>query len=222
MQPTDPRPEIDQLHHQDSWRLWRIVSEIVEGFEVLSELSVPLVSVFGSARFGLENPHYAQAEYLGRRLVEAGFGVVTGGGPGLMEAANKGAYRAGGVSVGLNIRLPHEQEANPYQTHALSYRYFFTRKLMFVRYASAFVVLPGGFGSLDELAEVLVLVQTGKVHKFPIFALPKAYWSGLLDWMKGTLLTEGAIAPGDLDLIRLVETPDEIIEALTDPTGADP
>ena len=199
-----------------------MASEIVEGFEVLSSLEPPLVSVFGSARFTLENPYYAQAEYLGRRLVEAGFGVVTGGGPGLMEAANKGAYRAGGISVGLNIRLPHEQEANPYQTHALSHRYFFTRKLMFVRYASAFVVLPGGFGSLDELTEVLVLVQTGKVHKFPVFAMPRAYWSGLTDWIKAAMLAEHAISPEDLDLIRLVDTPDEVIEALTDPDGSDP
>ena len=220
--PEELKPEVDKLHHEDSWRLWRVSSEIVEGFEVLSEMSMPLVSVFGSARFGLENPYYAQAEYLGRRLVEAGFGVVTGGGPGLMEAANKGAYRAGGISVGLNIRLPHEQEANPYQTHALSYRYFFTRKLMFVRYASAFVVLPGGFGSLDELSEVMVLVQTGKVHKFPIFTMPKAYWSGLVEWMKATMLAEQAISPEDLDLIQLVDTPDEIIEALTDPNSSDP
>lgn len=199
-----------------------MVSEVVEGFEVLSSLNVPLVSVFGSARFGMENPYYAQAEYLGRRLVETGFGVVTGGGPGLMEAVNKGAYRAGGISVGLNIRLPHEQEANPYQTHALTYRYFFTRKLMFVRYASAFVVLPGGFGSLDELAEVLVLVQTGKVHRFPIFAMPKAFWSGLMGWIEGTLLAEQAISPEDLSLIRLIDTPDEIIEALTRPEDSDP
>jgi uncharacterized protein (TIGR00730 family) len=220
--PQGLKPEIDKLHHEDSWRLWRMVSEVVEGFEVLSSLNVPLVSVFGSARFGMENPYYAQAEYLGRRLVETGFGVVTGGGPGLMEAVNKGAYRAGGISVGLNIRLPHEQEANPYQTHALTYRYFFTRKLMFVRYASAFVVLPGGFGSLDELAEVLVLVQTGKVHRFPIFAMPKAFWSGLMGWIEGTLLAEQAISPEDLSLIRLIDTPDEIIEALTRPEDSDP
>lgn len=218
----DPKPEIDKLHHEDSWRLWRMVSEIVEGFEVLSSLNVPLVSVFGSARFSLENPYYVQAEYLGRRLVEVGFGVVTGGGPGLMEAVNKGAYRAGGISVGLNIRLPHEQEANPYQTHALTYRYFFTRKLMFVRYASAFVVMPGGFGSLDELAEVLVLVQTGKVHRFPIFAMPKAFWSGLMDWIEGTMLAEHTISLEDLNLIRLVDTPEEIIEALTNPSSSDP
>lgn len=220
--PPELRPELDKLHHEDSWRLWRMVSEIVEGFEVLSSLNVPLVSVFGSARFGPENPHYAQAEYLGRRLVEAGFGVVTGGGPGLMEAVNKGAYQAGGISVGLNIRLPHEQVANPYQTHALTYRYFFTRKLMFVRYASAFVTLPGGLGSLDELAEVLVLVQTGKVHRFPIFALPKGYWSGLVDWIQGTLLQERAISPEDLSLIRLVNSAEEILEALTNPSGIDP
>lgn len=216
------QPEIDQLHHQDSWRLWRIMSEIVDGFEVLADLKVPLVSVFGSARFNIGNPYYDQAEYLGRRLVEAGFGVLTGGGPGLMEAANKGAYQAGGISVGLNIQLPHEQQANPFQTHSLTFRYFFTRKLMFVRYTSAFVALPGGFGSLDELSEVLVLVQTGKVHPFPIFAMPRAYWAGLVGWIGDTMLAEGAIAREDLKLIHLIDTPDEILSLLTDANGDDP
>jgi uncharacterized protein (TIGR00730 family) len=208
------RAEIDLLQYQDSWRLWRIMSEIVEGFEVLGELEVPLVTVFGSARFGHTNPYYGQAELLGQRLVEAGYGVVTGGGPGLMEAANKGAYNAGGISVGLNIQLPHEQRANPFQTHSLSFRYFFARKLMLVRYARAFVLLPGGFGTLDELAEVLVLVQTEKVHPFPIFVLDRAYWSGLLDWIRGTMLPAGAISPEDLELMTVLDRPEEVMEAL--------
>ena len=210
-------PEIDQLHNQDAWRLFRIIGEIVEGFEVLGELMPPLVSVFGSARFGSDNPYYGMGERLGQLLAEAGYGVVTGGGPGIMQAANKGAYNAGGISVGLNIQLPHEQRSNPYQTHSLSFRYFFARKLMFVRYAKAFVVLPGGLGSLDELSEVLVLVQTNKVHRFPVFVLPGAYWKGLLDWMKGTLLAEKAISPEDLELIQVVDTPEQVLEALNRP-----
>lgn len=215
------QPEIDLLQQQDSWRLWRIMAEIVEGFEVLGELGVPLVTVFGSARLGSESPYYQQALLLGQRLAEAGFGVVTGGGPGLMEAANRGAYNAGGISVGLNIQLPHEQRANPFQTHSLSFRYFFARKLMLVRYAQAFVVMPGGYGSLDELAEVLVLVQTGKVHPFPIFALDRAYWRGLLEWMQNTMVPAGVVDVKDLDLITLVDTPEEVLEALTS-TNNDP
>lgn len=215
-------PEVDQLHNQDAWRLFRIMGEIVDGFETLSVLQPPLVSVFGSARFGPENRFYPMGERLGQMLVEGGYGVVTGGGPGLMQAANKGAYNAGGVSVGLNIQLPHEQAANPYQTHSLSFRYFFVRKLMFVRYAKAFVVLPGGFGSLDELAEVLVLVQTQKVHPFPIFAMPRSYWHGLVNWMQDTLLPEQAITQADLALIKLVDTPEEVLQALSDPNGDDP
>lgn len=216
------QPEIDLLQHQDSWRLWRIMAEIVEGFEVLGELGVPLVTVFGLARLGSESPYYQQALLLGQRLAEAGFGVVTGGGPGLMEAANRGAYNAGGISVGLNIQLPHEQRANPFQTHSLSFRYFFARKLMLVRYAQAFVVMPGGYGSLDELAEVLVLVQTGKVHPFPIFALDRAYWSGLLDWMQSTMVPARVVDAKDLDLITLVNTPEEVLEALTSTDRNDP
>jgi uncharacterized protein (TIGR00730 family) len=208
------QPEIDLLQYQDSWRLWRIMAEIVEGFEVLGELEIPLVTVFGSARFGPTNPYYGQAELLGQKLVEAGYGVVTGGGPGLMEAANKGAFNAGGISVGLNIQLPHEQRANPFQTHSLSFRYFFARKLMLVRYARAFVLLPGGFGTLDELAEVLVLVQTEKVHPFPIFVLDRAYWGGLMDWLHGTMLPAGAISREDLELMTVLDRPEEVMEAL--------
>jgi len=205
---------IDRLHHTDSWRLFRILSEFVDGFETLSEIEAPLVSVFGSARFGPDHPAYALGERLGRELVEAGYGVVTGGGPGVMEAVNKGAYEAGGVSVGLNIVLPHEQKPNPYQTHSLQFRYFFVRKVMFVRYAVGFVVLPGGFGTLDELSEVLVLLQTGKVHPFPLFALDKNYWQGLVDWVKDTLVTTGAISQEDTQLLQLVDSPAEVVAGL--------
>jgi len=205
---------IDRLHHTDSWRLFRILAEFVDGFEVLSNIEVPLVSVFGSARFGPGHPAYALGERLGRALAAAGYGVVTGGGPGVMEAVNKGAAEAGGVSVGLNIVLPHEQKPNPYQTHSLQFRYFFVRKVMFVRYAVGFVVLPGGFGTLDELSEVLVLLQTGKVHPFPLFAMDSDYWRGLLDWINGSLAAQGAISAGDPELLRLVDEPEEVIAAL--------
>lgn len=207
------KPLIDQLHHEDAWRLFRILAEFVEGFETLSEIEVPLVSVFGSARFGEGHPAYALGYRLGRALAEAGFGVVTGGGGGVMEAVNRGAFEAGGVSVGLNIELPHEQKPNPYQTHALTLRYFFVRKVLFVRYARAFVFLPGGFGTLDELSEVLVLIQTEKVHPFPVFALDRGYWQGLLNWME-SLKEQGAIDPKDLALLTLLDSPEEVVQAL--------
>ena len=207
------KPLIDQLHHEDSWRLFRILAEFVEGFETLSELQVPLVSVFGSARFGEGHPAYEAGYRLGRALAEAGFGVVTGGGPGVMDAVNRGAYEAGGVSVGLNIELPHEQKPNPYQTHALSLRYFFVRKVLFVRYAVGFVFLPGGFGTLDELSEVLVLLQTEKVHRFPVFLLDRGYWEGLVRWL-AFLRDQKAVGPEDLQLFRLTDEPEEVVQAL--------
>ncbi|HGY08906.1 MAG TPA: TIGR00730 family Rossman fold protein [Oceanithermus profundus] len=210
---------IDRLHYTDAWRLFRILAEFVDGFELLSEIEVPLVSVFGSARFGPDHPAYALGEELGRTLARAGFGVVTGGGPGLMEAVNKGAYEAGGVSVGLNIELPHEQRPNHYQTHSLQFRYFFVRKVMFVRYTVGFVVLPGGFGTLDELSEVLVLLQTGKVHPFPLFAMDRAYWEGLRDWMVRTLVQANAIEAADADRWRLVDRPEEVVEVLRREAG---
>ncbi len=216
---TDEHGVIDRLHHTDSWRLFRILAEFVDGFEVLSQIEVPLVSVFGSARFGPGHPAYALGERLGRALVEAGYGVVTGGGPGIMEAVNKGAYEAGGVSVGLNIELPHEQRPNPYQTHSLQFRYFFVRKVMFVRYAVGFVVLPGGFGTLDELTEVLVLLQTGKVHPFPLFAMDRAYWEGLERWIHDTLAAQQAIGEHDAELLKLVDDPEEIVAALARERG---
>ncbi len=211
---ADEKGIIDRLHHTDSWRLFRILAEFVDGFEELSSIEVPLVSVFGSARFRPGHRYYELGERLGRALAEAGYGVVTGGGPGIMEAVNKGAYEAGGVSVGLNIQLPHEQKPNPYQTHSLLFRYFFVRKVMFVRYAVGFVVLPGGFGTLDELSEVLVLLQTGKVHPFPLFAMGREYWNGLETWIRQTLAAEYAIGPHDADLLRLVDEPAEVLAAL--------
>jgi uncharacterized protein (TIGR00730 family) len=203
--------------HTDPWRVMRITSEFVEGFGLLAELP-RAVSVFGSARTPREHPHYAAGVELGAALVEAGYAVITGGGPGAMEAANRGASEAGGMSVGLGIELPFEQELNEWVDVGISFRYFFVRKTMFVKYAQAFVILPGGFGTLDELFEALTLVQTRKVTRFPVILLGTEYWSGLVDWVRDTMLAEGTISPGDLDLITVT---DDVAEAVTVIRAAD-
>ena len=197
--------------HTDPWRVLRIQSEFVEGFGALAELG-PAISVFGSARTTPDEPSYALAEALGRQLVQAGFAVITGGGPGVMEAANKGACEAGGTSVGLGIELPFEQELNEYVDLGLNFRYFFARKTMFVKYAQGFVVLPGGFGTFDELFEALTLVQTRKVTSFPIVLLGTSYWSGLVDWIRQTVLVDGKIAKEDLDMFQVT---DDVAEAVS-------
>jgi uncharacterized protein (TIGR00730 family) len=199
--------------HTDPWRVLRIQSEFVEGFGALAELG-PAVSVFGSARTSPEDPHYALGEELGRKLAGAGFAVITGGGPGVMEAANKGALQAGGVSVGLGIELPFEAGLNQYVDLGLNFRYFFARKTMFVKYAQGFVVLPGGFGTFDELFEALTLVQTEKVTSFPIVLVGTAYWSGLVDWIKGTVLVDGKISDADLDMFSLTDDVDEAVAVM--------
>ena len=196
--------------HTDPWRVLRIQSEFVEGFGTLAELG-PAVSVFGSARTGSDDPYYATAERLGRRLAEAGLAVITGGGPGIMAAANKGAAEAGGVSVGLGIELPFESGLNPHVNLGINFRYFFARKTMFVKYAQGFVVLPGGFGTLDELFEALTLVQTQKVTSFPVVLFGSSYWQGLLDWFRDTALAHGSIAQRDLDLLSLTDDLDEAV-----------
>jgi len=196
--------------HADPWRVMRIQSEFVEGFGALAELG-PAVSVFGSARTRPGSPYYALAEEVGRRLVEAGYAVITGGGPGAMEAANKGAAAAGGASVGLGIELPFEQGLNDHVNLGVNFRYFFARKTMFVKYAQAFVVLPGGFGTMDELFEALTLVQTGKVTSFPVILFGSPYWSGLLDWLRTTMLSDHKINAADLDLIHLTDDVDEVV-----------
>ncbi|MQA93831.1 MAG: TIGR00730 family Rossman fold protein [Streptosporangiales bacterium] len=196
--------------HTDPWRVLRIQAEFVEGFGFLSELG-SAVSVFGSARVEPGDPFYEKAERMGRALAEAGYAVITGGGPGLMEAANKGAQEGGGLSVGLGIELPFEERLNEHLDMGLSFRYFFVRKTMFVKYAQAFVVMPGGFGTLDELFEAITLVQTGKVTRFPVVLVGSEYWRGLFDWIRGTLLAEGKISPGDVDLMQLVDEPEEVI-----------
>lgn len=197
--------------HEDPWRVLRIQSEFVEGFGALAELG-PAVSVFGSARSKPGSWDYEAAVTVGRLLADEGCAVITGGGPGIMEAANKGAHEAGGVSVGLGIELPFEQGINGYVNLGLNFRYFFARKTMFVKYAQAFVCLPGGFGTLDELFEALTLVQTKKVGRFPIVLVGRDYWGGLIDWLRERLLGEGMISDGDIDLLHLVDTAEEAVE----------
>jgi uncharacterized protein (TIGR00730 family) len=201
--------------HTDPWRVLRIQSEFVEGFGALAELG-PAISVFGSARTTVADPSYAVAEGIGRRLVQAGFAVITGGGPGVMEAANKGACEAGGVSVGLGIELPFESGLNEFVDIGLNFRYFFARKTMFVKYAQGFIVLPGGFGTLDELFEALTLVQTQKVTSFPVVLVGTSYWSGLVDWFRATVLADGKVSQGDLDMFRVTDDPDEAVAVMVE------
>lgn len=200
---------------RESWKIFQIVAEFVEGFEKLAQIK-PSVSVFGSARFAPDHPVYRQAEALGRALSDAGFAVVAGGGPGVMEAVAKGCSAGKSPSVGLNIDIPAEQRSNDYQDISLYFRHFFTRKVMFVKYASAYVVMPGGYGTLDELAEILTLVQTGKTRRIPVVLVGSSFWRGLVEWFKETLLAEGTIGPEDLELFRLVDSADEVLDVLFD------
>ena len=197
---------------REVWRIFRIISEFVDGFEAM-RATVPGVSVFGSARTAPDNPAYQQAERCGRLLAEANFTTITGGGPGIMEAANKGAYEAGGRSVGLNISLPMEQDANAYQTHELTFRYFFVRKVMFVKHARAFIIFPGGFGTMDEFFESLTLIQTEKIHPFPVICIGSDFWTGLIDWMRTKMLDEyQTISAEDLEWFRVVDDEAEAVE----------
>ena len=198
----------------DSWRVMRIMSEFVEPFETMRNRPKMLVSVFGSARTAVDSPDYQSAMELGKKLVDAGYGVITGGGPGIMEAAARGAYENNGTSIGLNIKLPMEQHPNQYQTTSLSFDYFFVRKVSFLKYSTAIIVYPGGFGTLDELSEVLTMVQTEKINLIPIIFVNKKYWGGLIRWFKNTMLTEKMISPEDMDLIEMVDTADEAVEYL--------
>lgn len=197
--------------HTDPWRVMRIQSEFVQGFDALAEIG-PAVSVFGSARTKPDSRHYATGVEVGRRLAEAGVAVITGGGPGSMEAANRGAAEAGGLSVGLGIELPFEQGMNEWVGLGVGFRYFFARKTMFVKYAEGFVVLPGGLGTLDELFEAMVLVQTSKVRQFPIVLVDSGFWGPLLDWIREVMLEQGFVSAGDLDIITVVDTAEEAVE----------
>ncbi|MDB9821337.1 TIGR00730 family Rossman fold protein [Flavobacteriaceae bacterium] len=200
---------------KDAWSIFKIMGEFVNGYEKLSAVG-PCVSIFGSARTKPDNPHYQLGVDVARAIAEKGYGIITGGGPGIMEAGNKGAQLANGVSVGLNIHLPFEQSSNPYidPEHNLNFEYFFVRKVMFVKFAQAFVVLPGGVGTLDELFEALTLVQTNKIKKIPIILVQTTFWSGLVDWMKNTLVAEGMIHADDLNLIHLVDSKEDVLTLL--------
>jgi len=198
---------------REAWRVFGIMSEFVEATERLSAIR-PAVTVFGSARTPPDHPYYQMTEDISRRLSDAGFSVISGGGPGIMEAANKGAFYGKSLSVGLNIQLPMEQHTNPYQDISQTFKHFFARKYMFVKSASAYVVMPGGFGTLDELMESLTLVQTGKSRRIPVILMHSPFWKGLIDWFRDRLVTERMINPEDMDLIQLIDTPDEVVEAI--------
>ena len=198
----------------DSWRVMRIMSEFVQSFEEMRDKPKMLVSVFGSARTREDDPVYASARKLGNLLAEAGYGVITGGGPGVMEAASRGAFEKNGASIGLNIKLPMEQHPNPYQTASIDFDYFFVRKVSFLKYSTAVIVYPGGFGTLDELSEVLTMVQTCKINLIPIIFVNKKFWNGLIKWFKSTLVTEGMISEEDMELIEVVDTAEEAVTYL--------
>jgi uncharacterized protein (TIGR00730 family) len=211
------RSTIEELaHHADPWRVLRILSEFVEGFDALNEVG-PAVTVFGSARTKADDPYYAKGRALGAALARRGFAVITGGGPGMMEAVNRGCHEAGGLSVGCNIELPTEQELNAYVDLGVEFRYFFVRKNMFVKYARGFVIFPGGLGTLDELFESLTLAQTGKIEHFPIVLFGSKYWTGLLDWMRAVVLAHGAMSEDDFGLMSITDDPEEAAEMATRP-----
>ncbi len=205
----------NEIKTNDSWAIFKIMGEFVNGFERMSKIG-PCVSIFGSARTKPEHKYYQLAVEVAEKIVGNGYGVITGGGPGIMEAGNKGAHIAGGTSVGLNIELPFEQHDNPYidSDKSLDFDYFFVRKVMFVKYSQGFVVMPGGFGTLDELFEAMTLIQTYKIDNFPIILVGSEFWGGLVDWIKNTLLEAGNISPKDIDLMHVVDTADEVIEIL--------
>lgn len=201
---------IDAISPDESWRVFRIMAEFVEAIDILSRVG-RAVSIFGSARVEPEDPYYRKAEMLSRMLAEKGFAVITGGGPGIMEAANKGAMECKGKSVGMNIRLPFEQRPNPYINIPIDYKYFFIRKVMFVKYAMAYVILPGGFGTMDELFEALTLIQTKRIKSFPVILMGKEYWGGLLKWLKERMAGEGKILAEDLELLQVMDDPEQVV-----------
>jgi len=209
-----PQMQISEsMHSKEAWRVFGIMSEFVSATQRLRDIQ-PAVSIFGSARTKPDHPYYKKTEEIARLLSDAGFSVISGGGPGIMEAANKGAFYGKSPSVGLNIQLPHEQSNNPYQNISQTFQHFFARKVIFVKFASAYVVMPGGFGTLDELMEALTLVQTGKTRRIPIIMVGSDYWKGMVDWFRQTLLTEGMINPEDMDLIHVTDDPESVVSAI--------
>lgn len=210
----EPKYCLDNSVVGDSWRMFRIMSEFVDGFETMSSIAVPSVTIYGSARTKPEDEYYQLTQEIAHGLAQSGFGVITGGGPGIMEAANKGASEGGGVSVGLNILLPHEQQPNPYVNFSLNFKYFFVRKVMLMKYSSGFICMPGGFGSLDELFELLTLIQTDKVKPFPIVLVGSQFWAGLIDWIKNQMLQCGNISLEDLSLFKVLDKPEDVVDYL--------
>ena len=202
---------IDDLSKGESWRIFRIMAEFVESIEILSNVH-NAVTIFGSARLKPDDPYYQMAERLGMLLAQEGFAVITGGGPGLLEAGNKGAAEAGGMSVGMNIKFPFEQKPNPYANLQLDYKYFFVRKVMFIKYAVAYVIMPGGYGTMDEFFEALTLIQTKRVRSFPVILMGTEYWKGLLDWLKDSMVQRSMILPFDLEMIQLIDEPEEVVK----------
>jgi uncharacterized protein (TIGR00730 family) len=207
-------PGPDEFTHTDTWRVFRIMGEFVEGFDELATLTRG-ISIFGSARTRPEDPDYKAAQETAALLAREGFAVITGGGPGIMEAANRGAFEAGGLSIGCNIELPFEQRPNPYQTRSLKFKYFFVRKMMFVKYSLGFIIFPGGFGTLDELFEALTLIQTRKIRNFPVVLYGSSYWSGLLKWIRESALIQGKVSDIDLRLFHVTDSPAEVVEIVT-------
>jgi uncharacterized protein (TIGR00730 family) len=208
----EPKYVLDNTVVGDSWRMFRIMAEFVEGFDAMSAVHLPAVTIFGSARTKPSDPYYKLTETIAFELAKSGYGVITGGGPGIMEAANKGAMDAGGISIGLNICLPHEQEPNPYTNFPLNFKYFFVRKVMFMKYSTAFICMPGGFGSLDELFESLTLIQTERVKPFPIVLVGSSFWNGLVKWIRDRLVKQGNISKKDIFLFEVMDEPLDIID----------
>ncbi|HEU4714498.1 MAG TPA: TIGR00730 family Rossman fold protein [Pyrinomonadaceae bacterium] len=207
-------PRADEFTHTDPWRVFRIMGEFVEGFDELASLNRG-ISIFGSARSKPNDPDYKAAQETAALLAAEGFAVITGGGPGIMEAANKGAFEAGGLSIGCNIELPFEQRPNPYQTRSLTFKYFFVRKMMFVKYSLGFIIFPGGFGTFDELFEALTLIQTRKIRNFPIVLFGSSYWTGMLNWLRDVVLAEGKISEDDFRMLHITDSPAQVVEIIT-------
>jgi uncharacterized protein (TIGR00730 family) len=207
-------PKQDDFTHTDTWRVLRITGEFIEGFDNLASIT-RAVSIFGSARTPATDPQYTAAQETAALLARAGFGVITGGGPGIMEAANRGAFEAGGLSIGCNIELPFEQDSNEYLTRSLKFKYFFVRKTMFVKYSTAFVIFPGGFGTLDELYEALTLIQTRKIKNFPVVMFGSEYWGGMINWLRDVMLKEGKITDTDVAMLHLTDSPAEVVEIIS-------
>lgn len=207
----EPKFCLDNSVIGDSWRMFRIMAEFVEGFDGMSAIDVPAVTIYGSARTQHDHEYYLLAEKIGAKLVKEGFAVLTGGGPGIMEAGNKGAFSAGGLSVGLNINLPREQNLNPFVNFSLDFKYFFVRKVMLMKYSSGFICMPGGFGSMDELFESLTLIQTEKIEPFPIVLVGSQFWGGLVEWIEDKMITSGNISPDDISLFKVLDDPDEVV-----------